>query len=156
MMMCAAIGTLVATPGGERPIEGIAVGDVVYSVDGDATVAVPVARIARTVVTSGHKIMRVAFAGGAVVEMSPTHPTADGRSFEELAAGDLLGHAEIVGVSPMSYGYAFTYDILPTSSTGIYFAAGVPVGSTLSRAGGCAGESASREAFTAARDPALR
>ena len=39
--------------------------------------------------------------------------------------------ARIVGVTRVPYTHAFTYDVLPRSSTGAYFAAGALIGSTL-------------------------
>lgn len=129
--ICAAPDTPIATPDGERPIAEIAVGDLVYSVDGDAIVAVPVARVGRKAAPPGHQMVRVTLASGAAVEMSPSHPTADGRTFADLASGDPLGEAEVLSAERVPYGHAFTHDILPASRTGAYFAAGALVGSTL-------------------------
>jgi hypothetical protein len=107
------------------------VGDLVYSVDHDAVVAVPLVRVGRTPVAS-HRVVRVVLAGGAVLEMSPGHRTADGRPFGELTAGSALdeGHT-IVSVDLVQYTHEATYDVLPRSSTGAYFAAGALVASTL-------------------------
>jgi hypothetical protein len=63
--------------------------------------------------------------------MSPGHPTADGRFFGDLEVGDDLGGIEIVGAALVPYRESHTHDILPASDTGVYFAGGVPVGSTL-------------------------
>lgn len=131
MCICAAPDTPIAAPGGERAIAEIAVGDLVYSIDGDAIVVVPVVRVRRRVAPAGHQMVRVTLASGAVVEMSPSHPTADGGAFADLAPGDPLGEAEVLSAERVPYGHAFTYDILPASSTGTYFASGALVGSTL-------------------------
>ena len=70
--------------------------------------------------------------GGAVLEISPGHPTADGRTFGELRAHALLdAQHEVVSAELVPYRHAATYDILPASSTGTYFAAGALIGSTL-------------------------
>ena len=71
--------------------------------------------------------------GGRTVAMSPSHPTADGRAFSELAANARLGDARVVAVRRTPYHAPFTYDILPDSDTGTYVAAGALVGSTLAR-----------------------
>ena len=63
--------------------------------------------------------------------MSPGHPTADSRTFGDLAAGDLLDGVAIERAELIPYRHPFTHDILPDSDTGTYFAAGVLVGSTL-------------------------
>ena len=76
--------------------------------------------------------MRITLATGQVIEMSPGHPTADGRTFAELGAGDLLDpQSAILQTALVPYAHDRTYDILPGSSSGVYFAAGAMVGSTL-------------------------
>ena len=82
-----------------------------------------------------HHVVRVRLTDGRTLELSPGHPTADGRTFGDLVAGGTLDGASIASVETIPYGYANTYDILPASSTGDYFAAGLRVGSTLSVAG---------------------
>jgi hypothetical protein len=75
--------------------------------------------------------MRVRFEDGRILEISGPHPTADGRLFSELRPGSTLdGHA-IQSVELIPYAYEATYDILPASDTGTYFAAGMQIGSTL-------------------------
>ena len=72
-------------------------------------------------------MVRVTYDTGAVVEMSPIHPTADGRLF-----GDL--DAPIDGVSRIRrvpYDNGRTFDILPGSDSGIYYSNEIPIGSTL-------------------------
>lgn len=129
--ICAAPTTPVATPSGARAIVDLRAGDLVYSVHGEAIVAVPILRVASTPVAH-HQVMSVVLDNGAVLQMSPGHPTADGRTFAELTAGSSLDglhtvrHAEVV-----PYEHARTYDILPDSDSGAYFAAGALVGSTL-------------------------
>ena len=66
-----------------------------------------------------------------MLEISAGHPTADGRTFGQLRPGDRLGDVEIVAVQVIPYVHDYTYYILPASESGVYFAAGVPIGSTL-------------------------
>jgi hypothetical protein len=107
------------------------VGDLVYSVSDGAIVAVPIVRVGHTSVRA-HRVVRVVLETGAVLEISPGHPTADGRSFGDLAAGGLLDpEHRVVAASLVPYTHDATYDILPGSSTGTYFTAGALVGSTL-------------------------
>jgi hypothetical protein len=126
---CADAETLVATPSGERPIAELAPGDAVYSVDHDAIVATKILRVTRRRAVH-HTMVRVVFDDGRVVSMSPGHPTADGRAFGTVTGGMLDGH-RVESVTRVAYTHPFTYDILPDSDTGTYFAAGVRVGSTL-------------------------
>jgi hypothetical protein len=107
------------------------VGDLVYSVDDGAIMAVPVVGVGSTPVSS-HHVLRVRLDNGEVLEMSPGHPTAEGRPFSELSVGSVLGESRsVVDIRLVPYRYTRTYDILPDSSTGTYFAAGALVGSTL-------------------------
>jgi hypothetical protein len=131
--ICAAPDTPVATPSGERRIAELRAGDLVYSIEDSAIVAAPILRTGSTPVR-GHRVLRVVLESGAVLELSPGHPTADGRRFDQLAPGSMLGETQRVrSVELIDYAHARTYDILPASSSGIYFAAGAPIGSTLRR-----------------------
>jgi hypothetical protein len=127
---CASPDTPIATPGGNRAIATLQVGDLVYSVDHDALRAVPVMRVERTR-AERHLVMRVALAGGAMLEISAGHPTADGRVFGDLRAGEGLDGRTIEHVEVVPYQFPCTYDILPASTSGTYFADGVLIGSTL-------------------------
>ena len=93
-------------------------------------VVVPVRQIHKTPV-SEHEVVRVRLATGRTLEISAPHPTADGRTFGELATGHELDGVQIVRVQPVAYRHAYTHDILPDSDTGTYFASGVAIGSTL-------------------------
>jgi hypothetical protein len=76
-------------------------------------------------------MVRVGLADGATLEMSPQHPTLDGRVFRDLRAGGELGGVAVLSVEETPYGGDRTWDILPASDTGGYFAGGALVGSTL-------------------------
>ena len=131
--ICASPDTPIATPAGERSISELRAGDLVYSVDHDAIVAVPLARVASTPVAN-HEVLRVTLAGGRVLEISAGHPTAAGGTFAALRPGDELDSGHVVlSVERIPYAHARTFDILPLSSTGSYFAAGAEIGSSLAR-----------------------
>lgn len=130
--VCTSPDTPIATPAGERPIAELAEGDLVYSVDHGAIVAVPLRKVQR-VPAKDHIVMHIELEGGRVLEISPRHPTADGRAFAELAAGGSLDGSSIIDARPVAYRYDATYDILPDSDTATYFAAGALIGSTMAR-----------------------
>jgi hypothetical protein len=117
-------------PTGERAIATLAVGDLVYSVDRGQLSAVPIAMVHRNPARAHHAV-RIELEGGAVLEISAPHPTADGRHFGDLHRGDLLDGKRILTTAAIPYSYAFTYDILPASDSGTYVAGGVLIGSTL-------------------------
>jgi hypothetical protein len=106
------------------------VGDHVLSVDHGRVVDVPILEVHRTPATN-HHVVRVELANGSVLEISAPHPTADGRTFGDLHETDSLAGVRIEHVSVIPYVPAFTYDILPASDSGTYFAGGVLIGSTL-------------------------
>ncbi len=131
--ICASPATPIATPQGERSIAELRPGDLVYSVEGAATVVVPVLRAGSTPVRN-HRVVRVLLESGRMLEISPGHPLLDGRSFGDLTSGALLDDLNrVVSSELVPYGYERTYDILPASSSGAYFAAGALIGSTLGR-----------------------
>jgi hypothetical protein len=129
--VCAAPDTPIATPQGERPIAELRVGDWVYSVDHGQIRPVPIKRINRQSVLPSHIMVNLRLASGRTLLVSPLHPTADGRTFQDLARGDLLDGVPIAEASRVAYHQPFTYDILPDSDSGAYFAASVLIGSTL-------------------------
>lgn len=130
LCICASPDTPIATPDGERAISALKVGDLVYSVDHGAMAAVPIVRVNRTPV-SHHSVVRVALRTGEVLEISPGHPTADGRTFGGLHSGESMDGVAIDSATVVPYTHDATYDILPGSDTGTYFAGGVLIGSTL-------------------------
>jgi hypothetical protein len=130
LCICASPDTPIATPAGERPIASLRVGDLVYSADQRGVIVVPIARTHRTPV-SQHQVVRVTLASGAVLEISAGHPTADGRTFADLRPQGALDHVAIRAVERVPYAHLHTYDILPASESGAYFAGGVLIGSTL-------------------------
>jgi hypothetical protein len=128
---CAAPDTPVATPEGERAIASLRPGDLVYSVAGSQIVVVPIAAIHETAVAADHRVVRVHLANGATLSLSRGHPTLDGRTFGDLRRGGQLGGVDVLDVETIPYGHDRTYDILPASESGGYFAGGALVGSTL-------------------------
>jgi hypothetical protein len=141
--VCASPDTPIATPAGERPIAAIGVGDLVYSVDANTTRVVRVLRASKRRAIH-HHVIRATLSNGRVLEISAPHPTADGRTFGDLLAGDSLDGERIATVQIVDYAHEYTYDILPDSDTGYYFVAGVLVGSTLEPEFTCCGIASSR------------
>ncbi|HEY8946499.1 MAG TPA: Hint domain-containing protein, partial [Polyangiaceae bacterium] len=127
---CAAPDTPVATPSGERAMAELLPGDLVFSVDGAAIRAVPILRVNRTPVVN-HRVLRVRLESGRSLEMTAGHPLADGRPLSALSAGSELLGGTVLSVASVPYEHDATYDILPASTSGAYFASGVLIGSTL-------------------------
>ena len=130
--LCASPDTPIATPSGERAIAELRVGDHVWSLDRGALRDVPLSRVVRNPVRV-HAVVRVTLETMRMLEISPGHPTADGRRFVDLVPGALLDGVRILSVETIPYAFDATYDILPVSDTGTYVAGGVLIGSTLAR-----------------------
>lgn len=107
---------------------------LVYSVVAASIQPVPILSTNRAPVKH-HHVVRVRLATGRTLEISAPHPTADGRSFGDLSVGSELDGVKVVSREIIPYAHAYTYDILPASSSGSYFAAGVEIGSTLASEG---------------------
>jgi len=129
--VCTAPNTPIATPSGEHAISELKVGDLVYSVHRGKIVAVPIILTNRVPVTGPHHMMEVRLNTDRTLSISPSHPTADGRTFADLSTGDLLDGVTIASVRRVPYTEAYTYDILPDSDSGSYFAGAVQIGTTL-------------------------
>ncbi|GEM_PF-1842522 len=125
--ICLSPDTRIKTKGVEKRIADIMVGDFVITDNGKA---VRVKKIGSTEVKK-HNILRVKLNDATILEVSPGHPTSDDRKFKDLKIGDILDGRIIVEVKTMPYKYSHTYDILPDSETGHYYANGVLIGSTL-------------------------
>ncbi|MBO6940070.1 MAG: hypothetical protein JJ863_34180 [Deltaproteobacteria bacterium] len=128
--ICASPDTPIATPDGDRAIGTLVPGDLVFSIEDGAVVAVPIARVAQTEVDE-HVVVRIRLDGGDELFLSPGHPLADGGSVGELEPGDLLGELEVLETELVEYEHPSTHDILPASETGAYFAGGALMGSSL-------------------------
>lgn len=130
--ICLALGTRIATPDGERVVEDLRAGDVVWTIGARGErVAAPLVAIGSTPVPSTHDVVRLTLDDGRVVHASAGHPTADGRVVGDLAAGETVDGATVVSVERVRYRGGATYDILPAGATGAYWANGVLLGSTL-------------------------
>ena len=130
--ICLARGTSLDTPLGLRPVETLALGDAIW------TVAPNGERLAATVVAFGsmpaparHRVVELALSDGRTVRVSPGHPTADGRTVGALESGGRYDGATIVSAARVPYVDERTYDVLPSGATGMYWANGILLGSTL-------------------------
>ena len=132
LCMCNSPDTPIATPEGDRPIAALSIGDLVFTINDGAIVAMPIVQT-QTVPVTDHQVVRVVLDSGDVLEISATHPLADGGSIGALSAGDSLGALRVVEAETIPYVHGATHDILPGSDSGSYFAAGVRLDSTIAR-----------------------
>lgn len=132
--ICLAAGTLIDTPRGPIAVEELRVGDPVWTANetGERVPAV-ILKTSRVMVPFTHEMVHVILGDGRELWASPGHPTADGRKLGELKVGDSLDGARITLVERLPHNQPATYDLLPSSDTGFYWANGILLGSTLSR-----------------------
>lgn len=125
--ICLSPDTKISMKGMKKRVADINEGDIVLSNDEE-----PVKVIKTSMVeVKNHKILKVTFNDATVLEISPGHPTSEGRLFKDLKVGDFVDKKMIVIIKEIPYKYKYTYDILPDSKTGNYYANGVLIGSTL-------------------------
>jgi hypothetical protein len=130
--ICLARGTRIATPGGEIAVEDIRVGMEVWSPDERGRqIAVTVQAVGQTPVPSSHRVIRLELDDGRVLYASPGHPVADGRLLGDIYAGDLVEGASVISADIVAYAGGATFDLLPSGPTGVYFANGIALRSTL-------------------------
>ena len=129
--ICLSSGTKIDTDKGWKQVTTLKPGDLVWSINNGQKILVPIIKTTKREVPQGTQLLHVVLQDGRNLLVSPNHPTASGQLFNEIAVGDTIDHSIVTQISKVSYSDGFTYDILPQSSSGDYWANGVLVGSTL-------------------------
>jgi len=130
--ICLAKGTLIDTPSGPVQVEELQRGMAVWSMDDSGRrVLAAVVETAVTPVPPSFQVVTVRLDDGRAVTASPGHPTAEGRLLGDYRVGDSLDGALVTAVERASYEKEATYDLLPSSTTGLYWANGILLRSTL-------------------------
>lgn len=121
-LFCCHPETLIDTPTGARHIATLNVGDEVYSLDLlGARIVAKVNATNRREINASHAFAVMMLPSNTLL-ISPDHPLPDGCAFSS--------HPDVD--EDRIYGSALhTFDISVDSSTGIYFACGIPLGSTI-------------------------
>ncbi len=130
--ICLAEGTLIDTPGGPVPVEQLHEGMAVWTVDDTGNrVTDFVVKMVVTPVPSSFQVVKVTLSDGRTVTASPGHPTAEGRALSDYRVGETLDGAVVTAVEHSDCD-GVTYDLLPFGETGLYWANGILLKSTLS------------------------
>ena len=131
--ICLTQGTLIATESGPIPIEEIRVGTVVWTADpAGKRIAAPVLETTSIAVSDSYRAMSLVLLDGRKISASPGHPSAEGRRLDQYKVGDWLDGSEVVQASLVAYDGSRTYDVLPAGGTGVYWANGIMLKSTIS------------------------
>lgn len=132
MPICLSSNTMISTPDGNKKVSEIKIGFLVWSQNSQGQkIAAPVLKAVKTPVSSTHKMVYIVLEDGRKVSASPGHPTIDGRTIDLLKIGDILDQSKVVKKEIILYKDQFTFDLLPESDTGYYFANGIALKSTL-------------------------
>jgi Hint domain len=130
--ICLARGTRIATPSGDVPVEDVRPGMSVWSVDATGRrIVVTVTKVGSVPVPSTHEVVRLVLDDGRIVTASPGHPLPDGRRLGDVRSGDGVDGVTVVSAELLVYTGGSTFDLLPSGPTGVYFADGIPLASTL-------------------------
>jgi len=130
--ICLSENTTIDTPEGNLNVTELKTGMQVWTQDNlGHKQAGTILKVGRTLVLPTHEMVHLVLDDGRELFASPGHPTTDGRLLGDLKAGDILDGAKIKAVGLVPYNGNYTYDILPSGSTGFYFADGILLKSTL-------------------------
>ena len=130
--ICLAKGTLIDTPNGPIQIEKLKLGMAVWSVDSAGNrLAVTVLEVKSMPVPTSFEVVKIVLENGRSVTASPGHPTAEKKVLGSYRIGDSLDGSLVTHVETSAYSSGETYDLLPFGETGIYWANGILLRSTL-------------------------
>lgn len=131
--VCLSGNTFIVTPNGDVNIKDLRKGMEVWTLNsfGYKQVA-KILKTASTIVPKHHKVIHLVLSDGRELFASPNHPTSDGRTIGGISVGDLIDGAYVIKSESILYDEASTYDILPSGGTGLYWANGILLKSTLS------------------------
>ncbi len=128
---CLSSSTSIETPSGKINVKELKVGDEVSSLDiNNKKSSAKILKISKTFVV-GHNVIHLKLEDGRELYASAEHPIIDGRTLGELNIGDGLDNSKIEFYEVVPYDDNYTYDLLPDSDSGSYWANGILLGSTL-------------------------
>ena len=113
-------------------MKDITVGVQVWSVnsEGDKILS-NVLRVSHTPTPPRHHVVHLVLSDDREVWVSPNHPTVTGLRIADLKPGDYYDGSRVKIAENVLYWDTNTYDLLPDSDTGFYYANGILLGSTL-------------------------
>ncbi len=130
--ICLTKGTMIATPLGQVPVETIKKGMLVWTTDmSGRRVTAPVLETIAVYVPESYRALSLTLEDGRTITASPGHPSAEGKRLDQYGVGDQLDGSTVIGMELVRYEERQTYDLLPDSATGVYWANGIKLKSTI-------------------------
>ena len=133
---CLPASAQILTSLGNVSIDLLKEGDKVITVNlKGEKLEMPIKIVNKVEILENHTMVLVELKDGRKLQVTPGHPSAiDNKNLGEFVLGDKLDGSEIVKITDIAYTEKFTFDILPEGATGFYWANGILIGSTLTRA----------------------
>ncbi|MFA6214963.1 MAG: Hint domain-containing protein [Patescibacteria group bacterium] len=130
--ICLASNTKISTPNGEVNIRDIKIGMPVWSLDSKGKrIVSKVITVSHTPTPKTHKVIHLVLNDKREVWASFNHPTVNGLPIGSLKMGETYNGGQIIKTELILYWDTATYDLLPNSDTGYYWANKILLGSTL-------------------------
>jgi hypothetical protein len=130
--ICLAVNTRIDTPSGPVAVQDLKLGMMVWTLNAARQrVAAPVLKTGSALATPEHRMAHLVLQDGRELRASPGHPTADGRTVGQLQANAVYDSSTVRVAELTAYGGTKTYDLLPAGDTGLYWADGILLASTL-------------------------
>jgi hypothetical protein len=130
--ICLSRGTLIDTLNGPLPVENIHPGMMVWTLDPQGNrILAPVIKTSTTPVPPLFQVVIITLSDNRMVTASPFHPSSDWRPLADYRPGDILDGTPVTRVELTVYDGSLTYDLLPAGGTGLYWANGILLGTTL-------------------------
>ncbi len=125
---------MIDTPFGEKRVTELQVGDPIWSVDEFGIQKPAVILLTnKHAVSPTHQMLKTTFEDGRILTASPSHPLLNYQDFDSLVETEGYNNSYVTKIEKFNYKEEFTYDILPSGSTGTYWANKVLIGSTLKK-----------------------
>jgi hypothetical protein len=130
--ICLTRGTLIDTPSGAIPVEQLQPRMIIWTQDSSGErKAAAILKTSSTPVPPSFQVVKITLTDGRTVTASAGHPSADLRALGDYQTGNFLDGSQVASVGHLVYLGGATYDVLPAGETGVYWANGVQLLSTL-------------------------
>lgn len=130
--ICLSGDTYIETPAGDVAVKNMKEGMSVWTIDKNGKKVFGTVILAgKTRVPSTHKVMHIKLSDNRELLVSPGHKIADGRTAGQIIFGDIIDNTLVTLADLVPYTEEYTYDILPSGETGMYYANGILLQSTL-------------------------